>query len=130
MSTVFGVYLILMLLVALALARIINSKDNELEWATLVASRVGVSGLDANWDKIGQGCGVILALWLPAVYAYTEKVDAVGLALVMGTSLLYLGGVSAYAATLRARKGTVEIVTEPAAAPDTPTKTTKTETPL
>jgi hypothetical protein len=129
MSIVFGVYLILILLVALGLARIINSHDNDLEWATLVAKQTS-GGLSADWDKIGQGCGVILSLWLPAVYAYTEKVDAVGLSIVMGTALLYLGGVSAYAATLRARKGTVETVTKPADDSSLPTQTIKTETPL
>jgi hypothetical protein len=54
--------------------------------------------------------------------------EAVGLAAVMGVALLYLGGVSGYAANLRAKRGSRETVTEPAAEP-VPMKTTITETP-
>ena len=118
---------IFVLLFALAVMRIINNAANDLEWWHLVSTRAQDGVQYACWNKIGQGCGVVLCVWLPAVYAYSEKMDAGGLAAVLGVVLLYLGGVSGYAATLRSRRGTVETTTEPAAAPG-PVKITRTET--
>lgn len=117
---------VLLLVVIILLARVINSADNSLEWSHLVSSR-GADGIQyADWNKIGQGCGVLLCLWLPAAYVYSDKMDAVGLAAVMGVALAYLGSVSGYAATLRARRGTVETTRTT----ESPSKTTeiKTET--
>ncbi len=91
-----------------AMIRIINSVRNELEWDHLVSTR-GIDGKQyADWNKIGQGLGVILCVWLPAVYVYSPRMEAMGLAAVMGVALAYLGGVSGYAALLRARQGGVE----------------------
>ena len=107
--------------------RVINSAGNELEWADLISTPDRNGGRPhADWNKIGQGFGVVVAVWMPAVYVYSPKMEALGLAAVMGASLLYLGGVSAYAATLRARQGSVTTVTEPAP-PPAATKTTITE---
>ncbi len=109
--------------------RVINSAGNELEWADLISTPARNGGRPhADWNKIGQGFGVVLCVWLPAVYVYSAKMEAVGLAAVMSVALLYLGGVSAYAATLRARQGSVTTVTEPAPDP-AGTKTTITELP-
>ena len=120
---------IIVLLLMLALVRVINSNSNDLEWWHLISTR-GTSGETfADWNKIGQGLGVLLCVWLPAVYVYSSKMEAMGLAAVMGVALAYLGGVSSYAATLRAKQGAVETtkITE-----STPAKTvteTKVETP-
>lgn len=110
MSPMFGLFVIIVLLIAFAFVRVINSLDNDLEWAHLVSSKARDGKQYADWNKIGQGCGVILCVWLPAVYAHSDRADAVGLSAVMGVALLYLGGVSSYAATLRARHGATETI--------------------
>ena len=127
MSPLFGLFVIIVLLIAYAFIRVVNSLDNNLEWSQLVSSRGQDGRQYADWNKIGQGCGVILCVWLPAVYAHSERADAVGLSAVMGVALLYLGGVSSYAATLRARRGTTE-TTKTTEMPSRVTETT-TETP-
>ena len=111
-----------------ALVKVVNSTGNTLEWWHLVSSRAANGVQFADWNKIGQGCGVVICTVLPAVYVYSPKMDAIGLAAVMVVALLYLGGVSGYAANLRAKQGSRETVTEPAAEP-VPMKTTVTETP-
>lgn len=112
MSPLFGLFVIMVLLIAYAFIRVVNSLDNDLEWSHLVSSKARDGKQYADWNKLGQGCGVILCVWLPAVYAHSEKADAIGLSAVMGVALLYLGGVSSYAATLRARRGTTETTNE------------------
>ena len=119
---------IFVLLLALAMMRIINSVSNELEWWHLISTRAPDGTQYADWNKIGQGCGVVLCVLLPVVYVYSEKMEAGGLAAVLGVVLLYLGSVSGYAATLRARRGTTETITEPADVSG-PVKITTTETP-
>lgn len=110
-----------------AIIRVINSADNDLEWAHLFSSRSADGRQYADWNKIGQGSGIVLSMWIPAVYANSDKADGTGIALVLAASLAYLGGVSSYAATLRARRGTVETTSTT----ESPSRTveTKTETP-
>lgn len=91
--------------------RLFNDTRNPLEWWHLVATERG-GNVYADWNKIGQGLGVALCVWLPAVYVYSPKMDATGLALVMGVALTYLGGVSAYASSLRAKQK-AESLTKP-----------------
>lgn len=124
-SSIIGVLAsVLLLVLIIKLVRTINSSKNSLEWEHLVSSR-GADGIQyADWNKIGQGCGIMLCLWLPAVYVYSDKMDAIGLAAVMGVALTYLGSVSGYAATLRARRGT----TETTLTTDSPSRTTETKT--
>jgi len=110
------------------LVKVVNSTGNTLEWWHLVSTRSANGVQFADWNKIGQGCGVVLCTVLPAVYVYSPKMDAVGLAAVMGVALLYLGGVSGYAANLRSKQGSRVTETEPASAP-VPMKTTVTENP-
>ena len=94
---------IIVLMLLFAVVRIVNG-ENDLEWTDLISSnRGGRNYLD--WDRIGKGCGVVLCTSCPFIYAYSPKMDATGLALLLGVSLAYLGAVSAYAATLRARAG-------------------------
>ena len=88
--------------------KIVNDKTNHLEWYHLISVKAHDGQQYASWNQIGSGAGVVLCIWLPAVYAYSDRVDAVGLASILGVALAYLGGVSGYAATLRARRGTTE----------------------
>lgn len=111
-----------------ALNRIINSDDNKLEWAHLISSRTIEGAQRASWNEIGKGLGVILCVWLPAVYVYSPKMDAGGLALVMGVALAYLGGVSGYAALLRSRQGGVETTKVTEIIPVSKVTETRTET--
>jgi hypothetical protein len=127
MSLVFGVFVVFVLLLAYAFIRVVNSLDNNLEWSQLISSKGQDGKQYADWNRIGQGAGVVMCVWLPAVYAHSERSDAVGLAAIMGVALAYLGGVSGYAATLRARRGTIETIVE-TPAPSSSKKTT-TETP-
>lgn len=113
-TSVMVVSAIILLGMMYAVVKIMNGA-NTLEWTDLVSTRAHDGTQHADWNKIGQGMGVVLSAWLPAVYAYSPHVDATGLAALLGVALAYLGGVSAYAATLRAKAGTVETtkVTEP-----------------
>jgi hypothetical protein len=122
---------VILLLFLLFLVRTINSNNNNLEWWHLFSTRGADGKPYADWDKIGKGVGVMMCIWLPAVYVYSSKMEAMGLAAVMGVALGYLGAVSGYAATLRSKQGTVvtEKVTEPAAPVPAKVTTTKTETP-
>ena len=129
MNIPFWIFLVMVIVIIFAFVRLMNSNANDLEWSELVSTKGQDGKLHPDWNKIGQGCGILTSLWLPAVYVYSDKMEAVGLAAVMAVALGYLGGVSSYAATLRARRGTVETVTEPAADKDAQIKTTKTETP-
>ena len=99
---------IFFIVVLYAIVRVINNASNDLEWAHLISSRSMDGKQWGDWNQIGKGLGVILCVWLPAVYVYSPKMDAVGLALVMGVALAYLGGVSGYAALLRSRQGGIE----------------------
>ena len=122
--------LIVVLGIVLAFYRIVSGKDNELEWWHLISTQSSKNGRQyADWNKIGKGGGVLLCVWMPTVYAYSDKMDAGGMALVLGVALAYLGWVDGYAATLRARRGTTETVTEPAGEPAGPQKITRTDTP-
>jgi hypothetical protein len=127
MSPLFAVFVIIILLLAYAFIRVVNSLDNNLEWSQLISSKGQDGKQYADWNRIGQGAGVVLCVWLPAVYAHSDRADAVGLAAIMGVALAYLGGVSGYAATLRARQGTTE-TTRTSESPSRTTETT-TETP-
>jgi hypothetical protein len=126
--TVKAIGLALFLGLLFALIKIVNSAGNSLEWWHLVSSRAQDGSQYADWNKIGQGCGVMLCVGLPTVYVYSPKMEAVGLAAVMGVALLYLGGVSGYAANLRSKQGSRVTETEPVGAPG-PMKTTVTENP-
>lgn len=99
---------IVVLLFAWGLVRVINNAKNSLQWEHLVSVRAADGTQYADWNRIGQGLGVVLCVWLPAVYVYSPKMDAGGLAMVMGVALAYLGGVAGYASTLRAKQGSVE----------------------
>lgn len=91
---------IIVLLLIWGLIRVVNNPSNELDWSDLVSSTRGGKQY-ADWNKIGRGLGVVLCTWLPIVYAYSPKMDAGGLAMVLGTALAYLGAVDGYSKYLR-----------------------------
>lgn len=96
--------MVVFLLWFLFLHHMIGKDSNTLSWEQLISSRGADGDQHADWNKIGQGMGVVIAVWLPFIYVNSDKLDGTGLALVMGASLLYLGGVSSYAASMRARR--------------------------
>lgn len=100
--------------------RIFNDPKNPLEWWHLVATNRD-GQIFASWNQIGQGAGVALSIWMPSIYANSPKMDATGLALVMGTSLLYLGGVSSYAAKLRSKAGGSDVTVTTESSPSSTT---------
>jgi len=91
------------LLVLIFIAHIMNSK-NDLQWFHLVSVRADDGKQYASWNQIGQGMGVVVSVWMPFLYVNSPKMDALGLAAVMGVSLLYLGGVSGYSKYIRAKQ--------------------------
>lgn len=116
------------ILLVIGIIRVIRSGTNDLEWSHLISDR----GIDrrqwTSWKKIGEGGGVILCIWLPLVYVYSEDMEASGLALIMTVALGYLFGGAAYAATLRSRQGSIETVTSTTVSPVMTSTETVTET--
>ena len=120
---------LLFVVIVWAIARVFRNRENELEWADLISVRTIEGVQKADWNQIGKGSGVLLAVALPFIYVYNPNVEPFGLAAVMAASLLYLGGVSAYAATLRAKQGSVETIRTTEQAPVSRTTETRIETP-
>lgn len=120
---------ILFIIIVITVARVFRSTDNDIEWADLISVMAQNGKQKGDWNQIGKGGGVILCIALPFIYVYSPSMDAIGLAAVMGVALAYLGGVSAYAATLRSRQGTVETVRTVEMTPAATVTQTRTETP-
>lgn len=83
---------------------VVNSPKNTLDWSHLISSgaRDGKTYLD--WNKIGQGCGVVVATIVPLIYVNSEKLGSgTDLLAVMVGSLTYLGMVTSYSTHLRAK---------------------------
>lgn len=120
---------IIILFVIWAFIRIINSQANTLQWWHLISTKGATGEQWLSWDPIGKGLGVVLCFWLPTLYAYSPKMEAMGLAAVMGVALAYLGGVSGYAAMLRSRQGVIETTRVTELAPSKTVTDTKVETP-
>ena len=95
--------LLFFFIASFAFMRVMNNDNNDLAWHHLISTGAKDGKTYADWNKIGQGCGVIVATWMPFLYVHTDKSEATGLALVMGVSLAYLGGVSAYSTSLKAK---------------------------
>ena len=105
MNTVAAINGVFFLGVIWFIYRILTDEKNDLQCYQLIsAERDGKQYVDIN--KIGQCMGVVIAIWMPFIYVNTDKMDATGLALVMGVSLTYLGGVSAYSKAIKAKQGT------------------------
>lgn len=116
------------LLVMLWIYRIVRDPGNTVEWADFISSRGADGKNHGNWNSVGKGIGVFIAFYLPLLYAHSATFDPTGGALLLGTSLAYLGAVDGYGSYLRAKQGTVQTTTEPVADP-VPMKTTVIETP-
>ena len=96
--------IIFLLVIIWYIVHAVNKQDNTMQWSELVSSK-GADGKEHfDWNRIGQGCGVILAMTIPYIYVHSEHMDALGLTAVMSASLLYLGAVNSYAATLRSKQ--------------------------
>ena len=54
----------LFLVVLYGLVRVINMTEG-LEWSDLISTRAKDGKEYADWNKIGQGLGVVLCVWLP-----------------------------------------------------------------
>lgn len=108
---------ILFIIIIVAVARVFRSTDNDIDWADLVSVMAQNGKQKGDWNQIGKGGGVILCIALPFIYVYSPSMDAMGLAAVMGVALAYLGSVSAYAATLRSKQGSIETTRITEAAP-------------
>lgn len=120
---------ILFIIIVIAVARVFRSSENDIEWADLISVMAQNGKQKGDWNQIGKGGGVILCIALPFIYVYSPGMDAIGLAAVMGVALAYLGGVSAYAANLRSKQGTVETVRTTELAPVATVTEKRTETP-
>lgn len=120
---------VLFLLIIGGLVRLLRSDANDMDWSDLISTRTQSGKQKADWNQIGKGGGVIQAFILPFLYIYSPKMEAFGLAAVMTASFLYLGAVSAYAASLRARQGSVETIKTTEEAPVSRTTETRIETP-
>lgn len=94
--------------IVIAVARLMRNEDTDIQWADLISVLAHNGVQRADWNQIGKGGGVILCIALPFIYVYSPSMEAIGLAAVMGVALAYLGGVSAYAANLRSKQGSVE----------------------
>jgi hypothetical protein len=103
MTPLLGGSIAVFLTAFLFIYHIVESEENDLKWSHLISSKSADGKQYTDWNKIGQGCGVVLAFWMPFIYVMSDKMDGLGLAGVMGTALLYLGGVSSYAASVRAK---------------------------
>lgn len=109
-----GINFLILLVLLWILYRIIRDEGNLIVWADFIAS-VGRDGKQhGDLNKVGQMVGIGIAAMTVLMYADNQTVDATGLSALLAVSLLYLGGVSAYASTLRARHGSRTTTTEPA----------------
>lgn len=114
----------------LLLRSVIKSDDNALEWADLISSRDAATGRQyADWNKIGKGGAVVIAIYLPILYANSDRFEPIAGAALLATSLAYLAAVDSYGAWLRSKQGMNQTTTttEPVDPPG-PVKTTVTET--
>lgn len=100
--------------------------DNGIEWRDFISAEKPDGTYRGDINRVGQCCGVVVCVFAVIATAPKAHTDFAGFALVLTACLAFLGGVAAYAATLRAKQGQVQttVITEPAA----PTKTTTTTT--
>ena len=118
----------ILLVMALVISFVVNAENN-IEWADFISVRGATDGKQhGSWDSIGKGGGVFICIYIPLLYAHSEKFEPLGGAALLGVSLAYLGAVNGYSAYLRSKQGTVQTTTTTAPVDDTPLKTTVTQT--
>lgn len=102
--------------------------DNGIQWRDFVAAEKPDGTYRGDINRVGQCCGVVVSVFAIVSTAPKAHTDYAGFSLVLAACLAFLGGVAAYAATLRAKAGQVQTTTttEPASEPVKKT-VTKTE---
>ena len=100
--------------------------DNGIQWRDFVAAEKPDGTYRGDINRVGQCCGVVVSVFAIVSTAPKAHTDYAGFALVLTACLAFLGGVAAYAATLRSRQGRVETVTT--TEPSQPVKKTVTKT--
>lgn len=123
-----GVNALILIVLIWILYRVIQDEGNLILWADFISTRGADSKQHGDLTKVGQLVGIGLAAISVLMYADNEVVEPVGLSALLGVALLYLGGVTMYAANLRSKQGSVTTTIEPAPVP-VPVKTTTVETP-
>lgn len=98
-----GINILILLTLWWILVRIIRGDPN-INWADFISTRGQDGQQKGDINKVGQWAGIVVAVMSVLMYAGKVNVDGAGLAAVLGVSLLYLGGVAAYSATLRSRQ--------------------------
>ena len=112
-----GINMLILLVLIWILYRIVKDEGNLIQWADYIASRGPDGRQHGDLNKVGQGVGIGLACTSVLMYSDNQTVDPTGLAALLGVALLYLGGVSGYAANLRSKQGSVTTTIEPAPDP-------------
>lgn len=100
--------------------------ENGIEWRDFVSAEKPDGTYRGDINRVGQCVGVVVSAFAIVATAPKAHTDFAGFSLVLAACLAFLGGVAAYAATLRSKSGRVETTTtvEPAPAPSGPVKTT------
>lgn len=121
--------IIFLIVIAWFVVHSVNRDDNDMQWSEAISTR-GPDGKEHfDWNKVGQGCGVILAMTIPYMYVHTTNMEALGLGGLVTVSLGYLGAVSSYSAWLRSKQGGIETTKVTEFTPPARVTETKTETP-
>lgn len=94
--------------------------EKGIEWRHFVSVEKPDGTYRGDINRVGQCVGVVVSAFAIVATAPKAHTDFAGFALVLSACLAFLGGVAAYAATLRAKSGRVETTTtvEPAAPAD------------
>lgn len=100
--------------------------DNGIEWRDFVSAEKPNGQYRGDINRVGQCVGVVVSAFAIISTAPKAHTDYAGFALVLTACLAFLGGVAAYAATLRAKQGQVQTTTT--TEPVEPVKTTVTKT--
>lgn len=99
-----GVNILILLALVWILIRLVNDPNNSIIMADYIASR-GVDGKQhGDLDKVGQIVGIVVSAMTVLMYADNKTVEPTGLSILLGVSLLYLGGVSMYAKYIRSKR--------------------------
>ncbi len=125
-----GINALILLFVIWIFIRVVSSDVNTIVWADFISTRHdGEQRGDLN--KLLQLAGGVVGCITALLYADNEKVDAIGLAAVLGVVLGFCAGPAMWAANLRSKQGSVETtrVTEPANPPPLKVTETTTQTP-
>lgn len=127
-----GINALILVVAIWVLVRVINSETNAIIIADFISTRGTDGKPHGDLNKLLQLSGGLVGCITALLYADNDKVDALGLAAVLGVVLGFCAGPAMWAANLRSKQGSVETtkITEPAAAPAKVTETTLQTPPL